>query len=92
PCCCKQLITPLCLLRLLGFVSLSALLFAVVISENIHRHPVFFNFGCGIHGFHANRGNVGCGQGPQYSGQFYEVDVSIKMINNAILCTAVSAS
>ncbi|KAF8512181.1 hypothetical protein JB92DRAFT_2929809 [Gautieria morchelliformis] len=80
-------------LRLLGF--------------NIHCHPVFFNFvwtyllytlfmtftcGCGIHGFYANRGNVGCGQGPQYSGQFYEVDVSIKIIKNAILCTAASAS
>ncbi|KAF8510272.1 hypothetical protein JB92DRAFT_2941473, partial [Gautieria morchelliformis] len=31
-------------LRLLGFVSLSALLFTVVLSENIHRHAVFFNF------------------------------------------------
>ncbi|KAF8512196.1 hypothetical protein JB92DRAFT_2929874 [Gautieria morchelliformis] len=47
--------------------------------------------GCGVHGFRASRGNVGCGQGPQYSGQFYEVDVSIKIINNAILCTAASA-
>ncbi|KAF8516229.1 hypothetical protein JB92DRAFT_2910974 [Gautieria morchelliformis] len=31
-------------LRLLGFVSLSALLVTVVLSENIHRHTVFFNF------------------------------------------------
>ncbi|KAF8511594.1 hypothetical protein JB92DRAFT_363270 [Gautieria morchelliformis] len=31
-------------LRLLGFVSLSALLFTVVLSENMHRHTVFFNF------------------------------------------------
>ncbi|KAF8510244.1 hypothetical protein JB92DRAFT_448013 [Gautieria morchelliformis] len=32
------------MLRLLGFVSLSALLFTVVLSENMHRHTVFFNF------------------------------------------------
>ncbi|KAF8516595.1 hypothetical protein JB92DRAFT_2909393 [Gautieria morchelliformis] len=31
-------------LQLLGFVSLSALLFTVVLSENMHRHTVFFNF------------------------------------------------
>ncbi|KAF8510259.1 hypothetical protein JB92DRAFT_449738 [Gautieria morchelliformis] len=31
-------------LRLLGFVSLSALLFTVILSENMHRHVVFFNF------------------------------------------------
>ncbi|KAF8510252.1 hypothetical protein JB92DRAFT_448608 [Gautieria morchelliformis] len=31
-------------LQLLGFVSLSALLFTVVLSENMHRHIVFFNF------------------------------------------------
>ncbi|KAF8510245.1 hypothetical protein JB92DRAFT_447852 [Gautieria morchelliformis] len=32
------------MLHLLGFVSLSALLFTVVLSENMHRHAVFFNF------------------------------------------------
>ncbi|KAF8510256.1 hypothetical protein JB92DRAFT_2941265 [Gautieria morchelliformis] len=32
------------MLHLLGFVSLSALLFTVVISENMHRHAFFFNF------------------------------------------------
>jgi hypothetical protein len=31
-------------LRFLGLVSLSALLLTVVLSENIHRHTVFFNF------------------------------------------------
>ncbi|KAF8516787.1 hypothetical protein JB92DRAFT_2909183, partial [Gautieria morchelliformis] len=31
-------------LRLLGFVSLSALLFTVILSEAMHRHTVFFNF------------------------------------------------
>ncbi|KAF8510242.1 hypothetical protein JB92DRAFT_447095 [Gautieria morchelliformis] len=31
-------------LQLLGFVSLSALLFTIVLSENMHRHTVFFNF------------------------------------------------
>ncbi|KAF8510251.1 hypothetical protein JB92DRAFT_448952 [Gautieria morchelliformis] len=34
------------MLHLLGFVSLSALLFTVVLSENMHRHTVFFNFVC----------------------------------------------
>jgi hypothetical protein len=31
-------------LQLMGFVSLSGLLVTVVLSENIHRHTIFFNF------------------------------------------------
>lgn len=33
-------------LRLLGSVSLSALLITVILSQKLHRHPVFLNFVC----------------------------------------------
>ena len=33
-------------LRLLDFVALSALLVTVIVSEKIHRHPIYMNFMC----------------------------------------------